>query len=319
MSELTFAFVTPSYAPDFQRCKLLCWSIKQFVDFPVHHYIIVDQKDLSLFQELADRHTTILAKEKILPSWIQRVPFFDKKNLWLNLKGYRSGNLLLRGWLVQQMIKLAAAQYVSEEVIIFLDSDVAFIDRFNVHSLVKEGKVRLFRVEQYINENDKLTHVWKEEAKRLLKLPDKHYQDNYVSQIVTWRRSTLLQMYQHIERNTQKDWLESLCEMKHLSEYILYGMFANYVDSEHAGHYDDHLQKICHCYWKEVPMSNGELEAFFQEAQTSGHKAVMISAKSGMDLSIAAFQRFLNLGLSESDRLTEDRSQSSSEQPIIPA
>jgi hypothetical protein len=66
-------------------------------------------------------------------------------------------------------------------------------------------------------------------------------------------------------------------------------------------------------------MSNGELEAFFQEAQTSGHKAVMISAKSGMDLSIAAFQRFLNLGLSESDRLTEDRSQSSSEQPIIPA
>lgn len=320
MSELTFAFVTPSYAPDFQRCKLLCWSIKQFVDVPVHHYIIVDPKDFSLFQTLADRHTTILSKEEILPSWIQRIPFFDKKNLWLNLKGYRSGNWLLRGWLVQQIIKLATAQYVSEEVIIFLDSDVAFIDRFNIHSLVKEGKVRLFRVEQYMNENDKLTHVWKEEAKHLLNLPsEKHYQDNYVSQIVTWRRSTLLQMYQHIERNTQKDWLETLCEVRHLSEYILYGMFANYVAGEHAGHYDDHLQKICWCYWEEVPMSNSELAAFFHEAQTSGHKAVMISAKSGIDLSIAAFQQFLNLDSTESDRLTEDPLRLLDEQPIIPA
>jgi hypothetical protein len=319
MSELTFAFVTPSYAPDFQRCKLLCWSIKQFVDFPVHHYIIVDQKDLSLFQELADRHTTILAKEKILPSWIQRVPFFDKKNLWLNLKGYRSGNLLLRGWLVQQMIKLAAAQYVSEEVLIFLDSDVVFIDRFDVHSLIREEKVRLFRVEQYINANDKLTHVWKEEAKHLLNLPaEKQYQDNYVSQIVTWRRSTLLKMYQHIEQNRQKDWLETLCEMKHLSEYILYGMFASYVAEEQAGHYDDHLQKICHCYWEEVPMSNGELAAFFQEAQTSGYQAVMISAKSGIDLSIEEFQHFLNPSLGQTNRITEHNNPLI-EPPPIPA
>jgi hypothetical protein len=306
MSELTFAFVTPSYAPDFQRCKLLCWSIKQFVEVPIHHYIIVDQKDFSLFQTLADRHTTILTKENILPSWIQRIPLFDKKNLWFNFRGYKSGNWLIRGWLVQQIIKLAAAQYVSEEVLIFLDSDVAFIDRFDVHSLVREEKIRLFRVEQYINVNDKLNHVWKEEAKHLLNLPaEKHYQDNYVSQIVTWRRSTLLQMYQHIERNMQKDWLETLCNMKHLSEYILYGMFASYVAGDQAGHYDDHLQKICWCYWEEVPLSHEDLKAFFQEAQTSGYKAVMISAKSGIDLSLEAFQHFLSLNLDQTNPITQ--------------
>ncbi|PSB09292.1 hypothetical protein C7B76_25505 [filamentous cyanobacterium CCP2] len=295
MNDLTFAFITPSYAPDFQRCKLLCWSIQKFVTFPVKHYIVVDQKDLALFQELANSYTKILTKEEILPAWIKRIPFFDKKNIWLNLRGYKSGNFLLRGWLVQQIVKLAAAQYVEEEVLVFVDSDVAFIEPFDVHTLVSQDKVRLFRVEHYLNENDKLSDKWKECAKHLLNLPsENYYYDNYVNQIITWRRNTLLRMYQRIEQNFQKDWLETISEMKHLSEYILYGIFASYVSREHSGHYDDHLQKICWCYWEEVPMTPEALKAFFQDAQSSGHKAVMISAKSGIDLSIEQFQNFLN-------------------------
>jgi hypothetical protein len=297
MNNFTFAFITPSYAPDFQRCKLLCWSIRKFVSFPVKHYIVVDRKDLKLFQQLADANTEILAKEDILPSWIKRIPLFDKKNIWLNLKGLSSGNFLLRGWLVQQIVKLATANYVEQEVLIFIDSDVAFIDAFDVLSLVHEDKVRLFRVEHSTSEDSKTGKKWKDTAKNLLNLPlENNYYDFYVSQVVTWRRDTLIQLYKLIERNHQKSWIEVISGVKDLSEYILYGLFASYVLGETSGHYDDHLQKICWCYWQESPMSPEELKEFFQQAQVSNHKAVMISAKSHTNLSIEQFQSFLAPG-----------------------
>lgn len=96
MSCFTFAFITPSYARDFQRCKLLCWSIKRFISFPVNHYIIVDRKDFDLFQQLADSNTKILVVEDVLPSWIKRVPvrLQNQKNIWLNLKGLDSAKFL---------------------------------------------------------------------------------------------------------------------------------------------------------------------------------------------------------------------------------
>lgn len=301
MSDFTFAFVTPSYAPDFQRCKLLCWSIKKFVAFSVRHYIIVDRKDLNLFQQLADSNTIILTKEEILPAWIKQVPFFSKKNIWLNLRGYKSGNWFLRGWLIQQIIKLAAAQYVEQEVLVFVDSDVAFINSFDVHTLVNGDKVRLFRVDHSTEQDTPIWKRWKDTAKKLLNLPpENNYYDYYVSQIVTWRRDTLIQMYQLIEKNFQQNWLETIATVKDLSEYVLYGIFANYVLGEKSGHYDDHLQKVCWCYWEDKPMSQQQLAEFFQAAQSSGHHAVMISAKSSIDLSIEQFQNYLNSSSAES-------------------
>lgn len=294
MSDLTFAFITPSYAPDFQRCQLLCWSIKKFVAVPVKHYIIVDQKDYKLFQQLADANTIILTKEAILPQWIKRIPVYDKKNLWLNLKGYKNNTWLIRGWLIQQLIKLAAAQYVAEEVLVFIDSDVAFINDFDIFSLVQQDRVRLFRVDHQTNYDDELGQRWKNTAKQLLGLPlENQYYDFYISQIVTWRRSNLLKLYRLIEKNFQQNWMEVLCTVKDLSEYVVYGIFASYVLGESAGHYDNHLQKICECYWETEPMTPDELTAFFQKANAEDHKAVMISAKSSMDLSIAEFESLL--------------------------
>ena len=298
MSHFTFAFITPSYAPDFNRCKLLCWSIKKFVSFPIEHYIIVDKKDLNLFRQLADSNTKILTKEEILPPWIKRIPFSYKKNIWLNLRGYKSGNWLIRGWLIQQIIKLAAARYVEQEVLIFVDSDAAFISPFDVRTLVEtdEDRVRLFRVEHSTDMDRKIGKKWKDTAKQLLNLPsNNNYYDFYISQIVTWRRSNLIQLYKLIEKNFQQDWLEVISGVNHLSEYVLYGIFANYVLEDKSGHYDDSLQKICWCYWKDTPMSDEQLKEFFREAQESDHKAVMISAKSSMDLSIDEFQDFLAL------------------------
>jgi len=299
MTDFSFAFITPSYAPDFQRCKLLCWSMKKYLTTPVKHYIIVEKKDYQLFQQLADDNTVILLKENVLPSWLKRIPLFDQKNIWLNLKGYKIGNWFLRGWLIQQIVKLAAAQYVEEDVLIFVDSDVALIDFFDVRTLVNQDQVRLFRVNHAKDVDTDIAKKWKETAKSLLNLPlEEEYYDFYISQIVTWRRDNLIQLYKLIEKSHNKNWVEVICGVSHLSEYIVYGLYANYVLKENSGHYDDHLQKICWCYWGTTPLSSDELKKFFQDAKTSQHKAVMISAKSSMDLSIEQFQSYLALPMS---------------------
>ncbi len=296
MENPTFAFITPSYAPDFQRCKLLCWTIKKFVSPSVKHYIIVDRQDAKLFQALADANTEILVKEEILPAWIKRIPFSAKKNVWLNLKGFSSGSWIIRGWLIQQIIKLAAAQYTEEDILLFVDSDVAFIDDFDAHELLKaeEDKVRLFRVRDAAEIENKVTLKWKKTAKTLLGLPAKNsYHDNYISQIVTWRRDNLVQLYKTIEEQSGKGWIETVSQAKDLSEYVLYGLFASYILQDRSGHYDDHQQKVCYCYWEEKMMSDQQLSAFFQKAIASHHKSVMISAKSPIALSIPKFQHLV--------------------------
>jgi hypothetical protein len=144
--------------------------------------------------------------------------------------------------------------------------------------------------------DNEIGRKWKNSAKKLLGLPFQNsYYDFYVSQIVTWRRDNLIQLYKLIEENFEQDWLEVISGVKDLSEYVLYGIFANYVIGENSGHYDEHLQKICWCYWDDNPMSHEKLKEFFQEARSSSHKAVMISAKSSIDLSIEQFQNYLAL------------------------
>ena len=119
MQQFDFAIITPSYAPDFQRCQLLSWSVEQFVPASVSHYIIVDARDLKLFQQLETQRTKLITVESVLPWWIQHIPFV--KNGWFSLKTF-----VIRNWILQQIVKISIAQYLKQDVLIFVDSDVTF-------------------------------------------------------------------------------------------------------------------------------------------------------------------------------------------------
>jgi hypothetical protein len=102
MKTFDFCIVTPSYAPDFERCRLLCKSIEQFVTPPVDHYVIVERRDLRLFRQLQGSRTEILPVQSILPWWIRRLP--GARRWWLSMK-----TPPIRNWICQQLIKIAAA------------------------------------------------------------------------------------------------------------------------------------------------------------------------------------------------------------------
>lgn len=280
---LTFGFVTPSYAPDYRRCQLLCKSIDRFVTPAFTHYVVVDRADIDLFRCLASDHRIILCKQDVLPTWLWQVPVFKKKNLWVNCRALWSRRLVVRGWIVQQLIKLLANKFVQEDVIVFADSDVAFVNPFDLGRFVdKQERVRLFRVPHSKSHDDRSSNRWKNTARTLLGLAkNQQIYDFYISQIVTWRRDELELLQQHVERTTGREFVESLCELRHLAEYILYGVFVSYVRGDMAGHFDEHQQKIAHCNWSETQIHPKDVREFIDFARQEEFAAIMISAKSG--------------------------------------
>jgi hypothetical protein len=282
-TSLTACLITPSYAPDFERCRLLCESVAQFVYPQIPHYIIVDKKDLKLFSQLQNPYTHILTKESILPWWIWRIPFL--KNSWFSLK-----TPPIRGWLIQQLIKIGIAYHVTEDILIFVDSDVAFIRYFEVESIIHGNQVRMFSDPESIFDYMETHRKWYDTAAQLVGTdPIPFPGTDYIVQLAMWRRENVLKLCNHIEKISGKSWIETLGSVWNLSEYVLYGVFIESILKEESGHYYD-PQDLCHPYWGEDPLSDSELQEFFDKISPH-HVAIMISAKAGM--SVTKYQELI--------------------------
>ncbi|MGB3203039.1 MAG: DUF6492 family protein [Nodosilinea sp.] len=270
----SFALVTPSYGPDYERCRLLVESVGHYSLRPVQHYVIVDQRDYSQFKSLANGSTEILTVESLLPAWIHRIPLVRKA--WWSYK-----TPPIRNWVLQQLVKLSFAASAAEQIVIFVDSDVAFICPFDLTQFSQQGQTRLFRVpEFYTPEFEPLYRA----AYQLLGLAgDRHgaVRPNYIGNLISWRRSNVKALRDHLEQVWDRPWLETLASAKTLSEYILYGVFVDQVLGEAANHIYD-WSPLCHEYWRPLPLDDQQLAEFFAAIQPS-HLAVMVSSKAGID------------------------------------
>lgn len=229
-ASLSFAIVTPSYRPDFERCRLLAESVLTHVPPPVQHYILVDRCDRDLFSVLRTSRTHIVLKQDILPWWLIQVPVLRK--WWLNLRGFP-----VRGWILQQLAKLSVNYAVDADVYVFLDSGAFFVRGYDPRSTLHGVDVPLFR-EQKSEVRLAWNTRWHQIAAGLLGLaPRASYDTSYVGNLIYWRRDNLVRMQQHIERVTGQAWLKPLARQLRLSEYVLYGMFVEHVLGEQSGHY----------------------------------------------------------------------------------
>ncbi|MEC4893388.1 MAG: DUF6492 family protein [Oscillatoria sp. PMC 1051.18] len=273
--QVTFGIITPSYAPDFERCKLLCESVDKFISPPVKHYLIVDRRDLQLFRQLENSHTELLAVEDILPWWIQRVPLLKKA--WLSLK-----TMPLRNWLVQQIVKIATGQKIAEDVAVFVDSDVVFVRPFDFQTFVlDDGKVRFYR-EPKGNEIQKKVHLkWHQSASNLLGLPDVDLTiPDYIGNAITWKKENVVKLCKHLESVSGRGWIETLANTYNLSEYVLYGIFVERILQSESGHYN-RAENLCNDYWYPEALDDEKLSQLIKETAPE-QVALMITAKAGM-------------------------------------
>jgi hypothetical protein len=272
MSSLSYAIITPSYWKDLECCELLINSADHWVAKDVKHYLVIANRDVKLFRPVMNSRTELIVVEDIIPSWLFRVPGF--KRFWMSLR-----TRPVKNWILQQIVKLSVPSVVKEEVLLYADSDMFFVAPYNPRSFERDGKVPLFLEtgqRGLISTND----PWQAVASRLLGLPiEKNCDNNYINQLICWRRDHALAMLERVNQTTGKQWPLSVAPLSGFSEYILYGVHAVRVLGEKSGHWNDGLIRT-HNHWQELPLDIPALEKFRSELQPHHHSA-MISAKSG--------------------------------------
>lgn len=287
----TYAIVTPSYAPDLERCRVLAESVRRHAAPDVDHYIIVDRRDERLFADLRAARTHVVVKQDILPWWLHQVRFAPK--WWLSLKGRPT-----RGWIVQQIVKLSIDAVTRRDACVFIDSDAFLIKRFDPRAAERDGKVPLFK--ELLPAEDRHNTAWHAAAARLLGLPRQvGYRTGYVAQATTWLRANVIELHRHIERTTGRGWIESLCSLNTMSEFVLYGMFCGDVLGERSGHYLDAQINMLN-YWSTRRLDDDDLRGLSGLLRPE-HVGVMISAKSSTD--VAAIRRVFDLGAADAPPL----------------
>lgn len=268
----TAAIITPSYAGDFERCKLLAESVRECApDIP--HYIIVDDRDRRLFKSLEVGRTRLVPSEDITAPWLVRLPL--RRGLWLNFRG-----LPVRGWILQQLLKIGASNVLSEDVLVNCDSDIAFFRRVSLETFLKGDAVRLFDT-AFCNEE---VIKWDRVSCALLGIEhDGADIRAHVGNMICWRRDVSLALQSHIERTQGKHWQAVLSNQRSFSEYMLYGAFVRRVlGYSYSGHEPTDVPFV-KASWGSDLSSRDKLADFMADFDDRT-VAVMAHSKDAVDL-----------------------------------
>jgi len=276
----TVAFVTVSYGPDRDRCGLLCRSIDALAPATWDHVIIVDRADIPKFRELESGRRHIVATEDVLPKRVWRL---EARRVGLRSNVFVHAGLPVRGWLVQQLVKLAICREIEADVVVHADSDVVLVRGFDAESVVDGAHcVRLYCAPGAIDASLSGHVRWHRTAERLLgldasptPLPD------YITSLVPWRRDNAKLLLDFLDRRFRRSWMRVISNAWDFSEYILYGRFVSEVVGDVGGQFAS-ASSLCRDYWGHEALSNAELENFL-DGMSEGHVAVSITAKAGMN------------------------------------
>ncbi|MBB6409094.1 DUF6492 family protein [Mesorhizobium sangaii] len=286
----TAAIVTASYAPDFERCRLLCETLDRHVSGAAHHYILVEHRDIQLFRQLENGRRSVVDERDLLPRWLHA---FDdplslfRRRVWLSLKTQP-----LRGWHVQQLRRIAISARAGEDVLIFCDSDVAFLKPFDCGAFWRDGKARLFRRDGVLADEGHEEHrIWSRNAGAALGIdPSRTSVHDYISTLIAWRRDTVLAMCGEIEKVHARGWVEVVGSARKFSECMIYG---RYVDDllEGAGHFHG-SEEFCRVHWTGQALSDDEFRRF---VGAMAPEQVAIGMQSFIGTDIGRIRRLIGL------------------------
>ncbi len=232
------AIVTPSYYRDFEMTKLLCQSVDQFCNSDYHHYIMISKRDAKLFASLAGPKRSLVLAEDVLsdcgffnipiPHKIA-IPFYGvirPREKWITSTGK-----ILSGWVIQQVLKMYSSKFVAEEVMLVVDSDIAFVKSFGIDQLYVDGKLCLHEHQDGAALG---SHTrWREISLELLKLPsDSIGVVNYVGSVIIWERKVVSDLLDYIERVNKAKWYHTVIKYNNYSEYMTYGIFRRKISKD---------------------------------------------------------------------------------------
>jgi len=284
---MDMSLITVSYRGDFALARELCASVDRFVAPDIEHVLVVPKSDASLFAPLARMHRRLVLVEEVLPrDFIRAFPSFTVKlgplferrlrEMWLTPRGP------VRGWIIQQIVKLSSDRATTRDVILFADSDLEFVRPLTKKRLARGDAVRLYRRPGETKESVR-HRSWHRAAAHLLGLPTSDYFGaDYIGNLISWRRDTLKSLQARITKVHGAPWQNVLAGTRTFSEYILYGVFADHVPGPEGEHFPD-MDDWTHASWHyEIP-GGCDLERFVAEFGAQ-HLAVLIQSTTGLSV-----------------------------------
>lgn len=271
----TMEIVTPSYLPDLELCRDLVDSVRRHARTAVRHRIIVPDAQRGAFAPLASDTVRIEGVRDVLPKGLVKIP---RANLWLNT---RTPWVPVRGWIAQQIVKLAATAASTADAVLLVDSDVVFTRPFDLSTYTHEGRVPLYRLPGAVDARLPRHMLWDDVARRLVgaEATSAAERPDYICWPCLWRPDLVRDMLARVERVTHRPWWSAIARELHFSEMVLYGVYADEVRDV-----PDHtLDMRCVAHSDEIPLDGDGLAAFLR-TQGAADVAVMVSAKSGTQL-----------------------------------
>jgi hypothetical protein len=270
--------ITPTYAPDRELFADLHESVLNCFPSDVSHIAIVDEADLPQFRRFSGPRCDVIGVREVLPRAVRALPV---GRLWVNL---RRPVPPLRGWIIQQLTKLAICEQVEERLVVLADSDLVFVRPVTAELVAPGGRVRIYRNENGVDDGLPRHVRWHAVARKALGIPAARppFHD-YVSSLNIWDRDVVWRTLRRVEDVTGRRWPEALGRELHFSEWTLYGV---YVDEfEDAGDVAVTADSLCHSYWDTAPLSEDAATAFVSGVGPAD-VAYMIGAKSNTPLPV---------------------------------
>lgn len=188
------------------------------------------------------------------------------------------------------MMKMAAASAIDGDAVLIADSDAVLVRHIQASDLLVDGKIGYYRVDDGVAPHMRRHVLWHGVARRLLRLPEAvgPLLPDYVSAMCVWDSTVLHQLKSRLEQVGGRSWLDVVAAELHVSEFVLYGVFADDV----LGNRPALRKPLCHDYYDRVPLDAAGAR-IFADRMPQGACGAMITSHSGTprDIRAAAFQR----------------------------
>jgi hypothetical protein len=261
---VTLAVLTPSYAPDFDDFAVLHRSVLENTDPSVLHYVVVPDEDLALFATLRSDRMVLVGYRDLLPRSfvstarfahaVARIPRVPRGARFIAVN-VRHPWPPLRGWLLQQIVKLSMAMRVECDTLLVIDSDAQLIRPVTEQTFASGDAVRFYRRPEGITAGMVRHVAWHRAARRMLGVPPDGpppYADP-IGSVIPWDPRVVRACTERLAEVSGTAWETAVSREWEFSEYVLYGEYlAEFGTPTQLSFAVD--RTLCHSHWDPHPL-----------------------------------------------------------------
>lgn len=295
----TLTVLTPSYRLDLSSFVDLHRSVVRHAAADVIHQAVVPDRDVRLFESIGSDRLVVRPVSEYLPGrFVSTYPLSMalRSRSWvpsavakIEAVNARRPWPPMRGWVLQQLIKLEAVGRSTSDVVLTLDSDVTMIRPFSAEDFIQAGAVRFYRRPGAVGAELPRHLTWHAVSQRLLGLPDSSVDSStdYVASMLAWDPNLVRRMQQRISESTGRDWMDSIARELHFSECILYGTFVDALGTDVEKAFVAN-ESLCRAHWDPEPLDRAGAEQFLDSIEPQD-LAIQIQSTSRTPAEIRAF------------------------------